>query len=82
MARSYIKKSEYWNKNKKPEAVLQAPVEPKLVGGSYFNDISKASRTSSSSSSTKSRIPANGTDSNIRRSVSYTHLTLPTKRIV
>jgi hypothetical protein len=67
MARSYIKKSEYWNKNKKPEAVLQAPVEPKLVGGSYFNDISKASRTSSSSSSTKSRIPANGTDSNIRR---------------
>ena len=67
MARSYIKKSEYWNKNKKPEAVLQAPVEPKLVGGSYFNDISKASRTSSSSSSTKSRMPANGTDSNIRR---------------
>ena len=67
MARSYIKKSEYWNKNKKPEAALQAPVEPKLVGGSYFDDISKASRTSSSSSSTKSRMPANGTDSNIRR---------------
>ena len=67
MARSYIKKSDYWNKNKKPEAALQAPVEPKLVGGSYFDDISKASRTSSSSSSTKSRIPANGTDSNIRR---------------
>jgi len=67
MARSYIKKSEYWNKNKKPETALQAPVEPKLVGGSYFDDISKASRTSSSSSSTKSRIPANGTDSNIRR---------------
>jgi hypothetical protein len=67
MARSYIKKSEYWNKNKKPEAALQAPVEPKLVGGSYFDDVSKASRTSSSSSSTKSRIPANGTDSNIRR---------------
>ena len=67
MARSYIKKSEYWNKNKKPEAALQAPVEPKLVGGSYFDDISKASRTSSSSSSTKSRMPVNGTDSNIRR---------------
>lgn len=67
MARSYIKKSEYWNKNKKPEAALQAPVEPKLVGGSYFDDVSKASRTSSSSSSTKSRMPANGTDSNIRR---------------
>ena len=67
MARSYIKKSDYWNKNKKPEAALQAPVEPKLVGGSYFDDVSKASRTSSSSSSTKSRMPANGTDSNIRR---------------
>ena len=67
MARSYIKKSEYWNKNKKREAALQAPVEPKLVGGSYFDDVSKASRTSSSSSSTKSRMPANGSDSNIRR---------------
>lgn len=67
MARSYIKKSEYWNRNKKPEISALPPVEPKLVGGSYFNEVSKASRTVSSSSSTKSRIPANGTDSNIRR---------------
>ena len=67
MARSYNKKSEYWNRSKKPESAPQASVEPKLVGASYFDDVSKASRTSSSSSSTKSRIPANGTDSNIRR---------------
>ena len=67
MARSYIKKSEYWNRNKKPEMSAQPPVEPKLVGGSYFDEVSKASRTVSSSSSTKSRMPANGTDSNIRR---------------
>lgn len=67
MARSYIKKSEYWNRNKKPEVLAQPPVEPKLVGGSYFNEVSQASRTVSNSSSTKSRMPANGTDSNIRR---------------
>lgn len=67
MARSYIKKSEYWNRNKKPEVLAQPPVEPKLVGGSYFNEVSQASRTVSNSSSTKSRTPANGTDSNIRR---------------
>ena len=67
MARSYNKKSEYWNRSKKPEPAPQASIEPKLVGGSYFDDVSKASRTSSSSSSTKSRIPANGTDSNVRR---------------
>ena len=67
MARSYIKKSEYWNRNKKPETFAQPLVEPKLVGGSYFDEVSKASRTVSSSSSTKSKMPANGTDSNIRR---------------
>lgn len=67
MARSYIKKSEYWNRNRKPEIPALPLVEPKLVGSSYFDEVSKASRTVSSSSSTKSRMPANGTDSNIRR---------------
>jgi len=66
MARSYIKKSEYWNKNKQTQNKSLQLAEPKLVGGSYFNEVSKASR-SSTVSSTKSRIPANGTDSNIRR---------------
>jgi len=67
MPREYNKKSDYWNRFKAPQPIGQNNFEPKLVGDSYFTDISKASRSTAASKSTQIRVPANGTDSNIRR---------------
>jgi len=73
MPRQYNKKSDYWSKKSpaKPiELSTASSVEPKLVGGSLFDEISRASYTRSAHSggaSQTTRIPRNGTDVNIGR---------------
>jgi hypothetical protein len=67
MAREYNKKSDYWKKFERPIQIAQASVEPKLVGGTYFDKVSTASRSVSNDSVSKVRVPRNGTDVNIGR---------------
>jgi len=71
MSRQYNKKSEYWTRFNKiqPVQVSQASYEPKLIGEPFFKEVSQASytRAKESASSTKTKVPRNGTDVNIGR---------------
>ena len=71
MSRQYNKKSDYWTRFNKiqPVQVSQASYEPKLIGEPFFKEVSQASytRAKESASSTKTKVPRNGTDVNIGR---------------
>lgn len=71
MSRQYNKKSDYWTRFNKiqPVQVSQASYEPKLIGEPFFKEVSQASytRAKESGSSTKTKVPRNGTDVNIGR---------------
>ena len=70
MARQYNKKSDYWSRFNKsqPIQVSHASYEPKLMGEPFYKEVSTASaRARDNSTPSKSKVPRNGTESNIGR---------------